>query len=214
MDGVNLQQMLVYSVVSNFLFEIFEINVSGQINDNARSGNISYLLTKPMDLMNFWLFMDLGQAVINFARCIPPIAVTVAFCFHFHIDTSPIIFFAFLLSASFAYIIMWHLSFMIGLIAIWKNELGTIAQLKDILVMLLSGSFLPLWFFPAVFQRISCFLPFQYIYQIPLGILIGKYQSRELCLYLVIQSAWAVGLMILARKCFQIACKRVTIQGG
>lgn len=212
-DGVNLRQMLLYSVVSNFLFEVYEINVSSEINENARTGNISYLLTKPMNLMKYWLFMDLGQAVINFVRCILPIGVTVIFGSYFHIHISIIIFFAFLISSVLAYIIMWHLSFMIGLISIWKNELGTIVQLKDILVSLLSGSFLPLWFFPVAFQRISCFLPFQYMYQIPLGILIGKYQGCEIYKNITIQLAWAIGFLILSKKCYQIACKKVSVQG-
>lgn len=47
-------------------------------------------------------------------------------------------------------------------------------------LVFLSGSVVPIWFFPDWFQRISALFPFIYIYQFPIGLdMVGKKKTQS-----------------------------------
>jgi ABC-2 type transport system permease protein len=85
---------------------------------------------------------------------------------------------------------------------------------KDTIVSILSGSLIPIWFFPEGVQKVLAYLPFQYTYQTPLGLYIGKITVSEGLLQILIQFVWIVilgGLTIIA---WRRARRNVLIQGG
>ena len=53
--------------------------------------------------------------------------------------------------------------------------------MKKHLIRLLSGSIIPIWFFPDWLADILNLLPFVYIYQLPLDIYIGSATNDEIC---------------------------------
>ena len=213
-DGVGFEKMIVYSVTSNIITELFEIEVAQRINGSVKSGNIAYLFVKPINLKSYWLSIDLGITMVNLIRCLIPIGLMVIYSIVIKVDISCFQVILFLFSTVFSYLILWKISLAIGLISIWYNELGTIEQLKEIIVLMLSGSFVPLWFFPKWIQILSNFLPFQYIYQVPLGILIGKYTGTEIIAKIIYQIVWYVFLKIISDKMYSRACNKISVQGG
>ena len=92
--------------------------------------------------------------------------------------------------------------------------MGPMIAVKGYLIKLLSGSIIPLWFFPKGFQKILECLPFVGIYQVPLGIYIGKYTMEEIFFRIGIQMLWVLallaGFIFLQKK----MADRVLIQGG
>ncbi len=87
-------------------------------------------------------------------------------------------------------------------------------MVKDAVVRVLSGSLVPLWFFPAEVQRVSEWLPFQYTYQTPIGIYIGIMPARDAMQAIGIQALWVVILALLLAWIWKRARSKVMIQGG
>lgn len=127
---------------------------------------------------------------------------------------SGINFVLFLASFVFAYFINWLLAALLGLCAFQTISMGPMIAVKGYLIKLLSGSIIPLWFFPKGFQKILECLPFVGIYQVPLGIYIGKYTMEEIFFRIGIQMLWVLallaGFIFLQKK----MADRVLIQGG
>jgi ABC-2 type transport system permease protein len=82
------------------------------------------------------------------------------------------------------------------------------------LIRILSGSFVPLWFFPQWVQKVSAFLPFIYIYQTPLSIYIGKINVKQAFQSMLIQFVWILILSFILSRIWKKACRMVTVQGG
>lgn len=122
----------------------------------------------------------------------------------------------FLVSASLSFVILWLISAIIGMLCFWYLQLGNMGgTIKDGVILIASGRIIPpLWLFPNSVQNIFRFLPFQYIYQTPLGIYIGKISRQEIMVQLMIQIVWVLILGGLIAIMWQKARKRVLIQGG
>jgi ABC-2 type transport system permease protein len=113
-----------------------------------------------------------------------------------------------------SYAILWLLSAIVGLVAFWAMELGNMGMVKDSIVRILSGSIIPLWFFPSSIQTISKFLPFQYTYQTPLAIYIGEIRTVDALKAMGIQFVWIAALYVLLYVVWNKAKKKTLIQGG
>jgi len=213
-QGISREQMIVYSIASNIMIEVFVIEVDGNINRSVRDGSISYLMSRPMNLINFWLSGDMGNLIGKLVTNAIPIVGLCIYISYVNVAVSLFTLLTFILSAIASYLILWNISLITGSVAFWFNELGTISQLKELVILLLSGSFVPLWFFPSWAQAISNFLPFQYIYQMPLGMLIGKYKGVESLKKLLFQILWVIVFAIIAHLVYQKANKKVIVQGG
>ena len=79
---------------------------------------------------------------------------------------------------------------------------------------LLSGSVIPLWFFPEGFRVFLECLPFVNIYQLPLGIYIGRYTFLEMLGRTGLQIFWCAALWLIFRAVQKKAAAAVLIQGG
>jgi ABC-2 type transport system permease protein len=92
--------------------------------------------------------------------------------------------------------------------------MGPIASIKNYLISILSGAFVPIWFFPKTVQNILSFFPFVYTYQQPLGIYIGRTSTGAVLKGMSIQVIWILIFFILFSKLEKRAFKNIMVQGG
>jgi ABC-2 type transport system permease protein len=86
--------------------------------------------------------------------------------------------------------------------------------LKRTIISFLSGTLLPIAFFPNVFREIVTYMPFAGMSQNPILILMGKYDYLECAKVIGISFAWLVLLELFGKWLFGRAIKIVTVQGG
>src|SRR3989338_5510291 len=105
----------------------------------------------------------------------------------------------FFVSAVLSYLISFSISFLTGLWVFWSG--GSIWGLKfsvKTINDMISGAFIPLYFFPDFFSEIFQLLPFAAAFHIPLSIYIGKISGAEVFPALGEQFFWALILSALA----------------
>ena len=120
----------------------------------------------------------------------------------------------FILSVLESFLINWLIAALFGMIAFTAVNIDALIQVKKHLLRLLSGSIIPIWFFPAGVSRVLESLPFVYIYQLPLSIYIGRGDRAQHLAQMRIQLLW---LVILAGVFFCVqnrVTRKVMVQGG
>lgn len=211
---VSGKSMLTYTTISILIGNLFTMNVQHRIVDSIRTGNVALDMLKPMNIYLSYLAEDLGEAVVAFCQKVLPLLLISALMFGLPRPASSIHFLLFIVSFVFAYFINWLLAALLGLLAFKTMSMGPMMAVKTYIIKLLSGSMIPLWFFPDIMQKILGLLPFVNIYQVPLGIYIGKYSIESAFSYLLIQFFWDLALLaafvVLERK----MAEQVLVQGG
>lgn len=212
--GVDQQQMITYSIISILLVSFYQVRVDSTINMRIREGQIAIDFIRPVNLLISWFFDDLGTSVDAILLNLLPLLVFSILIIKVPLPHDLAAFLLFLVSIVLSYLLIWLITALTAMVAFWYTELGSITVIRFQLIRVLSGSFVPIWFFPAWVQKISAFLPFIYLYQNPLGIYIGKINPRQAFISMVIQLVWIVLFGLVLVYTWKKACRRVIVQGG
>ncbi len=213
-QGVAAEQMYIYTVVSTAMSVFFMNDVEQRVMRSVEKGTIAVEMLKPINLYGIFFFEDLGKLTALLFQNLLPILLIGSIFIAVPKPVSGVSFLLFLLSLVMAYLIHWLLAACFSMWAFVAINMTPLLQVKKHLIRLLSGSIIPLWFFPDWLASVLNCLPFVYIYQLPLDIFIGKEEVANLLPRLGIQAVWVVVLLVVFIILQKNALKKVMVQGG
>ncbi len=213
-QGVAAEQMYIYTVVSTAMSVFFMNDVEQRVMRSVEKGTIAVEMLKPINLYGIFFFEDLGKFTALFFQNLIPIVLIGSIFITVPKPASVAAFLLFIVSLVMAYLIHWLLAACFSMWAFTAINMNPLLQVKKHLIRLLSGSIIPLWFFPDWLASILNCLPFVYIYQLPLDIYIGKEGMGNILPRLGIQAIWVVALFVLFMVLQKNALKKVMVQGG
>lgn len=221
-NGFTFKEMITYLVMINiFGFASFDGMTLWTINDEIKNGTISMSLTKPISYRLKLLFATLGATSANFVILGIPcftIAYLVFGLIGFIQIPSIWIFLLhlllFFIARLMAILISDVLNYIFGILCFYTSSGWGLNQIKDVVVNFLSGTLLPLSFFPGVFKDIVGFLPFSGMAQNPVLIMLMKVDLTESLKLIGLALVWVIVLEVFAKLLFLHASKKITVQGG
>jgi len=214
LEGLAKSQMITYAVLAVVLSSMFRNGVQNAISRGVREGSIVVQFLRPADIITMYFCDDIGEMVSAFFLKTVPLFLFGAAVFGISLPASPVALLLSLFSVCLAFLILWLLSALTGMISFWAMYLGQMGVVKDVIVNILSGMLIPIWFFPPFMQTVLRFLPFQYTYQTPIGIYIGKITVAQGLFEIIVQLVWVAILFGLVRLVWNRARKHVLVQGG
>lgn len=212
--GVNETQMITYTMISILLASFFSGNIEHTLQERITQGDIAIDFFRPVNILLSYLAEDIGIALSSFISKLIPLLIIMAVFIQVPLPTNLGVFILFIFSTFFSFIILWLISASIALLCFWALQLGEVKTIKDGILLLLSGKIIPLWLFPKNIQNVLEFLPFQYIYQTPLSIYIGKLTPTQIATSMIVQFVWVILFTTLLCFGWSRARKRVLVQGG
>lgn len=214
MNGVTVDTMLTYTVVSSMVSVLLTTNVENRITDSVKKGSIAIDLMRPVNIYMVFFAENLGSIIALIFQNLLPIFIIGSLLIKLPLPNSVADGLLFVISMILAFFINWFLAVIFGMWAFKVIEMSALIQVKKHLIRLLSGSIIPIWFFPNWIRTILECIPFAYIYQMPISIYVGQYTRESLIRGLIIQLIWVVVLFAVAKILEQKATKSVMIQGG
>lgn len=212
--GVTVDTMLTYTVVSSLVSVLLTTNVEWRITDSVRKGTIAVDLMRPVNIFRVFFAENLGGVTALIFQNLIPIFLIGSLIIKLPLPNSKTDGLLFLVSIVLAFLINWYIAVIFGIWAFKVIEMSALIQVKKHLIRLLSGSMIPIWFFPDWLKNILECLPFVYIYQMPISIYVGQYSRESLEKGLILQLFWAIGLCLLKNYLEKRVVKSVMIQGG
>lgn len=213
-QGVNADTMLTYTVVSSMISVVLSTNIERRITQSVQKGTIAIDMMRPVNVFAIFLAEDIGGLIALFFQNLIPIFAIGSLFIGVPTPASAKGLLLFLLSVFLAFWVNWFLAALFGMIAFWTINMDSLIQVKKHLIRLLSGSIIPIWFFPDWLRTILEALPFAYLYQLPLDIYIGRYTTAGLFRGLGIQLLWFVALFVIFMHMQKKVTGKVMIQGG
>lgn len=214
MGEVTVDTMLTYTVVSSMVSVLLTTNVEWRITDSIRKGTIAIDMMRPVNVFKVFFAENLGGVTALFFQNLLPIFIIGSLIIKMPVPNSTNDSMLFLVSLIMAFLINWFLAVIFGMWAFKIIEMSALIQVKKHLIRLLSGSIIPLWFFPEGLRNVLECLPFPYIYQMPISIYVGQYTMGSLQKGLLLQLLWVIILWALKTYLEKRVTKFVLIQGG
>jgi ABC-2 type transport system permease protein len=205
-NGMSFERTFTYLALAMSVFVLLQTWVEWGMSQRIISGDIVIDFLRPFDIFGF--------VAGNFMAIALPSFLIVAFAFGMPIPLGinlPLS----LASLALSFVISFCIDFLAGNIGFYTESTWGISMTKEVVVLSLSGALVPLQFYPEPLRRVLEWLPFQAIYNAPLGILLdGSMPPIRMLGALGTQAAWALLLFIAARAAFARASRAVTVNGG
>lgn len=213
-SGVNETEMVTYTIISIILSTFFTNSIQDTLNQRIRDGNIAVDFLRPVHLLVSYFADEIGRSLSSLITKGAVIFLISSIVFQIPLPKGTLHFFLFIISCVISFVILWMLSAIVGVFAFWVVELGNMGMVKDAIILFLSGSFVPLWYYPKELQLLSAFLPFQYTFQTPLSIYIGQLSGVDAWKSIGIQIIWTVLFGFILAYLWKRAQYRTFVQGG
>ena len=212
--GLTLVQMVSYVILSwigrSFYFNSIDRTLAHQIVQ----GEIAVQLIKPFHVQTVMMSEALGEALFRMLMFTVPIMVVVVPLFGMTAPPDPTLYGWTALSFALAFIVNSQINFLVGCLAFYLKNIVGVIRAKMVVMEFLTGVLVPFTFFPAWFQEIIGWMPFQAVSYIPVTIYLGLRPADQLQSALLLQAGWALGLFVVGRLVWNASVRRVTLQGG
>ena len=212
-DGISFEM-----VTTNFILGLAIINAYSfsdlDVQNKLKDGSIANEFLRPVDYKKVILSRNLGNILFKLLTNFLPALILSLIFYGIFIQTNMFYVFLFILSLLLGVITYWCISMIVQLCAFWIWNVWSISTIKNVLVSLLSGSLIPLWFMPEVMRKIITYTPFYSIYYGPLEIYLGQKEGLDILYLFLIQIGWIGALLIIINVMWYFGKKRVIVQGG
>ncbi len=210
---VTINEMITYVIISTIMSVVISSDAIGRISSKISSGEVAIDLIRPINFMAYAFSEMLGNMSFRFIFQILPLSILGISIWGVNYPSfyNALLFSIALVNAIFIHFL---LTYTIGLLGFWYLRMWHLRYFVGALIMLFSGAYIPLWFFPKVLLDISNVLPFRLIYFAPLSIFLGKVEYMESVKLILLQAVWIMILFVAQRIVWHRGVEKLVIQGG
>jgi len=174
--------MLSYYIISSFLSQLeMSGGVSYEIHDRIRKGTFSKYMIIPVGIEKYFLSMQAGVVAFYFSfQLIASMVWIFILDIQFTFTDNAMAFLCAVAMTILGMIFMIQLNYLLGILTLKYQGIGTFLMIKDNLMELVTGSIIPLALFPEVVVKFMRLLPFYYVTYLPSMIFTGKCEEEAL----------------------------------
>lgn len=210
-DPEALKLQMAYLIAARFLSELHFLP-TWEVSEKFRQGDVGLELIKPLALPLRILGDFFGRSLFRVLRSTIPYLLLWAL-FGLPAPKLPTLLLG-VASGLVGWVILSTMVLSLSLIALWTVQFNEAEQFYYILLQVLSGSFIPLYYLPDFVARVAKYLPFAGIYFVPSAIVAGTLQGPALAEAVLLQLFWAVVGVFGLTAMWRAGSTKLVMQGG
>ncbi len=213
--GFTLNEMITYVLIGNLCSVAVRTFLTATVATDIREGRLSMFLVKPISYLKYVFINELGRSFLSTVISITTqIIVIMFFLDKIYFNTDPAYIALILLMIFLAFIIEFQLSFLIGTIAFWTDEVNGLQLTIERVKRFFSGGYFPLSLLPASVVSIAVLLPFGYSFFYPASLYLKKLDLKQGVKGILVQIAWILILSVVIRIVWKLGLKRYEAVGS
>lgn len=198
-----------YVVYSRIVYALIGDSNIWDLAEDIRNGNIVIKLVKPISFFKYNLVMHISSKLIVFiVQCMPFFVMAFVFI-PIEINLFRVIFSCF--SIILSVIICYCFDFIISFLCVFTNSIWGISAFRDGFIQIFSGALIPIYLMPQFLYSFVHYLPFIYMVDMPVRILISDYNFWGGIRIQILYSILMISLCLVINKIYN---NKLQIQGG
>ena len=216
--GKTLSQLLTYYFAVLIILNLTESHFENRWVDHILHGKIDHFFAKPLHLLLWIFFQEIGAKIFSFILFILPFSLFVGALIKTGIYQIPA-FFPFQIPMFVLFILLAFLSdallsFFVIFAAFWMEEARSLSHAKMMLIGLFGGALAPLSFYPEWIQKMAEVLPFKRMIATPALLLTEQSSLHYFAKELGILFVFTVILFIMFGIFWKLAKRKYSSAGG
>jgi ABC-2 type transport system permease protein len=207
--------MITYAIISSSLFAAWDNReLLYGIGDSIRTGDVAVFLLKPLRYPLYLFAVETGRMLFMLLAVVVPTTLIIGLIYGIQPPASTFHAAFFGLYWAQSFLLLFLLSALCGLLAFWLMTSFSLDWIFRAFMQLLSGMFVPLWFFPPGFADVAQHLPFAWIGYYPTAVYLGKLDTADTVLYFGYGALWTLAAAAAVAALWSRASGRLVVQGG
>ncbi|MHB1426106.1 MAG: ABC transporter permease [Gemmataceae bacterium] len=215
--GFSEQRMIAYLLLIHIsrMFSSMP-GLSSAIARDIREGTLKKYLLQPLDMIGYLLSYRAAHKVAYITTSAVPYAGLFFLCSSYFVGLWPdaLTLLAYVASLFLAFAIGFFFEAAMGMAGFWILEVTSLLWVVNTVNYFISGQMFPLDLLGPPWDTILKWLPFQYLAYFPAVIFLREVRGQALVKGLLLESAWAVLLIVLSRWLFARGLRRYSAYGG
>lgn len=159
--GYTKADIVTYYILAGYFYS--SIFAMIPIAEEIQTGQLSQILTKPMNYLWFHYFRSMAKRLFRLAIGFPIVLLLfVLLKDYVSLPTDPMNYLFLFLTLFGAINILYLFDVLIGCVEFWVFRSWTVSLLADSIVAFFSGTLIPLFLLPDYVERLGSFLPFRF----------------------------------------------------
>lgn len=204
----SLKQIITYYVfVVIFELLIMSIDISWAIGEEIKNGQIIGSVLKPIDYLKYKFAQAVGVLLYRLVLFVP-ILLVIIFLFRSYSTQveSGVIYVIFALLALLSFVLYFLIYFIAGVITFWTADYHGPLYTFFTIISFMQGALLPLDLMPNWLSEISQWLPFKFLFFVPVSFVTGRLSFTWSIISIPL--LWCIGLCLLAQFLYLRGLKR------
>lgn len=212
-DGITFQMVATNFVISLGLSNAFSFDEMF-LQNKLHDGNITSELLKPVNFKFRMLWENIGEGVFKIIFYFVPAVVFCSFFMELSAPKDAVNVVLMGMSVILGYFVLWQISFIVQTWCFWLFSVWGIMTIKNVIVNILAGSMIPIWFMPPLLRKVVSYTPFEAIYFTPIRIYLGELTGSEILYSMTIQIFWIMVLYLIGDFFWKKGIRKLVVQGG
>jgi ABC-type uncharacterized transport system, permease component len=217
-SSISFPDLVTYVWLQQAFFALIYMRAKdNDILSSIRTGTVAYELCRPYQIYSWWYIKIFAKKYASVTLRFLPIIVVAAILpapYNLSLPASNLSFMLFLTALLLGSFVLVGISMIVHSLTFFTYQDDGIASLLFLIAEFLSGAFLPLPLMPNIIQKISYFLPFRLIGDLPFRIYSGNIDISNAFLNIGFQFIWIILLILIGKWIMKLSLQKVTIQGG
>lgn len=214
-DGITLADMVTYALIGGSVHAAWPYHdLLNAVSRSIKTGDVAVYLLKPLRYPLYLFANECGNLAFRLPVVVMPTVAVIAAMYGMLPPASLFHGVMFVAFWGLAFLLVFLMACACGLIAFWLMTAFSLDWFLGGILSILSGSLIPLWFFPPAVAAVVGILPFAYIAYFPMAVYLGKLDTGATLVTFAIGFGWAALLAIAVAALWARAARRLVVQGG
>lgn len=196
-----------YVLVTIFELLVVGDNTAWSVGEEIKNGQLTSIVLKPVSYLRYKVSQSIGGISYRILMFSLPVIGVIFLLRNFLVfSDNKILYGMFFLSAILSYALYFLIYFNVGMTSFWTGDAQGFFFTSMVIVNFMQGGFIPLDLLPKWFLTLSDYLPFKYLFFVPVGVVTNRIALDYSMI--LIPFAWCVGLYLLAQFIYKKGLKK------
>jgi len=196
-----------YIFLTLFELIIMSLDISWSIGAEIKNGQIIGSILRPIEYLKYKFFQIVGGLFYRLIIFIPPFLLVLFFLKQYLIlNQSFLVYVIFAGSCLLSFVLYFLLYFIVGILTFWAMDFYGLNYISFVIINFMQGGLIPLDLLPEWFSILSEFLPFRYLFFVPVSFVTGRISFSWLMI--IIPIFWCAFFYLLAQFLYQKGLKK------
>lgn len=216
--GMSLSEIITYTWLHQACYGLLSIRQNDkEIAKSIRDGSVAYEIIRPYNLYFWWYIKTVSKRMANGILRIWPVLIVALLLpspYGLVLPSSFLNFILFLISLILGVFVVAGLNMLVYTIGFYTYNEAGIGNILNCIMELLSGGLVPVILLPGIIQKMTYYLPFRLISDLPFRVYTNNIGVYEGLFSIGLQVVWIVVLITLGNMIVKKSLRRVFVQGG